>query len=386
MMISPENIIENENFQNFIKKRKIQKSTEMIYARRLNDFCRFVDKNPTQLIEKAQEEYYLKIEDQKIYNFVEDYLNELKEEGKSTNTIKSRYDTLKAFFKSFDIKTPDINDLSIFDNNLYIGIPDESDIRKAIQVSGLRDKAIVLLHFTSGIGAIELRYLTYGDFIDSVNEYLDLNIDDKLDVSKVISDLDKRKDTIGTWNIKKIKSGIDYITFNTPESTQAILDYLRDREMNNKLIKSFEDPLFVNTWNKPLTKSVHGAIFKRINNKAGFGHLYGERRFFTSGTLRKTFEEALNEAELDKVTINRFLGNKLDKNKSYPNDIEAMKNQYINALEFLSLYNSTQGTNPEFEILMEKFNEKDQELQQIKEHIKFLEEKMKLIIPDEKPS
>ncbi len=386
MVISPENIIEDENFQNFIKKREIRESTEMLYARRLNDFCKFIGQNPTQLIEKAQKEHNIKIEDQEIYNFVEDYLNELKDEGKSTNTIKNRYDTLNAFFKSFDIKTPDIMNLSTSGNDLNTGIPDESDIRKAVHVSGLRDKAIILLHFTSGMGAIELRYLTYGDFIDSVDEYLDLNEDDKLDVSKVISNLDKRNDTIGTWQIKKIKSGINYVTFNTPESTQAILDYLKDREMNNKLVKSFEDPLFVNTWNKPLAKSVHGAIFKRINNKAGFGHLDGKRRFLTSGTLRKTFKKALNEAELDEVTIDSFLGYKVNKTKSDFSDIESMKSQYVDALEFLSLDNSSQGTNSEFEMLMEKFNEKDQELNQIKEHLKYLEEKMKSLTPDEKQS
>jgi site-specific recombinase XerD len=382
MLMSPENIRKDENFKNFIKNREIRESTEILYARRLNDFCKFIDKTPTQLVEEALEEQNLKAEDQKIHNFVEEYLDELKEDGKSTNTIKNRYDTLKAFFSEFNVKTPNIKNSITPHDKLTIGeIPDIDDVRKAIQISGLRDKAIILLHFASGMGAIELRYLTYGDFIDSVEEYLNLNPDEKLNLSKVISELDKRKDIIGTWQIKKIKSGIDYITFNTPESTQAILDYLADREMNNKLIKSFEDPLFVNTWNKPLAKSVHGAIFKRINDKAGFGHMDGKRRFFTSGKLRKTFEKTMFKADVDKITIDCFLGYKInDMNESDLRDMsEFLKTQYINALDYLKLDNSYEGSNSEFEMLLTKFNEKDKELEQIKEHMKYLEKKMNSI-------
>lgn len=386
MIISPQSIRKDESFRNFVKNREIRESTEILYARRLNDFCKFIGKNPTQLIEEALEEQNLDSQNQKLYNIVKDYFNELKDEGRSNNTIKNRYDTLKAFFNEFKISTPSIKDSVNLQEELIQGkIPEKSEVKKAIQVSGLRDKAIILLHFTSGMGAIELRYLTYGDFIDSIDEYLDLSPEEKLDLPKIASKLDKRKDIIGTWHIKKIKTGITYITFNTPESTRAILDYLMDREMNNKLIKSFEDPLFINTWNKPLAKSVHGAIFKRINEKAGFGHIDGKRRFFTSGTLRKSFEKILYKAGIDKMAVNCFLGYKNeDINESdLANIHESLKIQYANALPFLNIDNSYDGINSEFEMLLTKFNDKDEELQQIKEQMKYLEEKMKSLAPDE---
>lgn len=382
MVISPQSIRKDESFRNFVKNREIRESTEILYARRLNDFCKFIGKNPTQLIEEALEEQNLDSQNQKLYNVVEDYFNELKDEGRSNNTIKNRYDTLKAFFNEFKISTPSIKDSVNLQEELIQGkIPEKSEIKKAIQVSGLRDKAIILLHFTSGMGAIELRYLTYGDFIDSIDEYLDLSPEEKLDLSKIASKLDKRKDIIGTWHIKKIKTGITYITFNTPESTRAILDYLMDREMNNKLIKSFEDPLFINTWNKPLAKSVHGAIFKRINEKAGFGHIDGKRRFFTSGTLRKSFEKIMYKADVDKMAINCFLGYKSNEMNELDlmNIHESLKTQYIRALPFLNLDNSYERTNSEFEMLLNKFNEKDEELKQIKQQMKYLEEKMNSI-------
>lgn len=387
MEISPSDIINDKKFQNFIKSRELRESTELLYARRLTDFCNFIDKDPTELIEEALEEYNQKSGSQKVSNYIDHYLDELRDNGKSKNTIKNRYDTLKAFFSGFEIDTSTIKHIKGFKNENLVPeeLPGRGHIKKAIQVSGIRDKAILLLHFSSGMGAIELRNLTYRDFIGSVDEYLDLNDEEKLNVPKVVSELNKNE-IVGTWQIMKLKSGIPYITFNSPESTKAIMDYLMDRERNNKPIETFDDPLFVNTWNKPLAKSVHGAIFKRINDKAGFGHLEGKRRFITSGTLRKSFEKTLNEADVDAITIDCFLGYKVDVNGSEFMDIGAMKDQYIGALEFLSLDNHNQGTNPEFEMLMEKFNEKDQELKQIKEHIKYLEEKMKSITPDRNQS
>ncbi len=385
MLMSPQ-IIENDaNFNKFVNKRKLKESTSLLYARRLNDFCKFIEKTPNQLIEESQKEQNLKAEEQKVYNFVEEYITELKDDGKSITTIKNRYDTLRAFFKEFDIETPNINSFTP-QENLKIGdIPEVPDIRKAIQISGFRDKAIILLHFTSGMGAIELRNLTYLDFINSIKEYLDFNPDEMLNLSQVVRELDG-KDIIGTWKLKKIKSRIVYTTFNTPESNQAILDYLQDRERNNKPIKSLNDPLFVNTRNKPLAKIVHGAIFKRINDKADFQHLYGKRRFFTAGTLRKSFSETLKKSKLDDITIDFLLGYKLNKEieTDFKNNIESIKNQYITALGSLSLYSYYNESNSEFEQLMARFNEKDKELEQIKEQLKYLEKRIKLVKSDER--
>ena len=381
MKISPQNVRDDETFRNFIRSRELRESTEILYARRLTDFCNFIDKDPTELVEEMLKEHDQKSSAQKLSKYVENYLDELKDEGKSFNTLNNRFDTLKAFFNDFNINTSIIKNIKTFENeNLtFDELPGRDHIRKAIQVSGLRDKAIVLLHFSSGMGAIELRYLTYRDFIDSVDEYLDLNDEEKLNISKVVSELDKKENIIGTWKIKKIKSGISYITFNSPESVHAILDYLIDRERNNKSIEKFEDPLFVNTWNKPLEKSVHGAIFKRVNDKAGFKHLEGKRRFFTSGTLRKAFEKALHKSGLDEITIDCFLGYKIDNmNKSdFINNIESLKTQYMGALDSLCLDSQYQGTNSEFELLIAKFNENDEELKRIKEHVKYLEEIVK---------
>ena len=60
MKISPQNIKNDERFKNFIKERKLRESTEIIYSRRLSDFCEFIGKTPAKLIEEALKEHNLK--------------------------------------------------------------------------------------------------------------------------------------------------------------------------------------------------------------------------------------------------------------------------------------------------------------------------------------
>ena len=116
MEISHLDIVKDRTFQDFIKNREISKSTELLYARRLTDFCNFIDKDPTELIEEALEEYNQKSGKQEVTTYVEDYLNELKNNGKSNNTIKNRCDTLKAFLSEFEVDTTAINGIKSFKN------------------------------------------------------------------------------------------------------------------------------------------------------------------------------------------------------------------------------------------------------------------------------
>ncbi len=67
MKISPQSIRDDAKFKNFIEKREIRESTEILYSRRLSDFCEFTGKSPEELIEEALEEQNLETENQKIY-------------------------------------------------------------------------------------------------------------------------------------------------------------------------------------------------------------------------------------------------------------------------------------------------------------------------------
>ena len=165
---------------------------------------------------------------------------------------------------------------------------------------------------SSGMEANELRHLTYGDFVSSIKEYVDLNPEEIFDIKKIEDKLYRVDQIVGTWKIEKNRTKKPYVTFNTPESTTAILSYLIDRERKNKPIKSLGDPLFVNSQNQALDVSAHGSIFKRVNNRANFGYITRKRRFFSSTMLRKYFKTKLYESGVDEKTLKAILGQELN--------------------------------------------------------------------------
>ncbi len=361
---------------NFMERRKLSESTQRVYSGRLKAFCEFLDKTPSELIKESQKESGLK-----IHEYFNNYIENLKNTGKSSNTIINRIDTVKAFYKEYNIDTDSINQIinSEADNLALNEIISQDQIKEALELSSLRDKAIILLHMSSGMEATELRHLTYENFINSIEEYIDLNSDDEFNVNKIADELFKKNEIIGTWRIKKYRTSKPYVTFNSPESTRAILSYLIDRKRKNKPIKSLNEPLFVNSQNQALNVSTHGSIFKRVNNRAHFGYLTKKRRFFSSTMLRRYFKAKLLESGVDKSSINLILGQKFNNDMNHYSNIEikSLKSKYSDALVNLSLEKPDIKTayNEEYENLLQQINEKDKELEEIKKylnHIKIL--------------
>lgn len=374
-------ILKDPYFINFIERKNLSKSTERVYLGRIKSFCQFVGKNPSELIKEARNESGIKIDE-----YFHDYIENLKNSGKSFNTIINQTDTVKSFYNQFDINTKNIKPI-IFpetDNLDYNKLVSLDQIREALELSSLRDKAIVLLHLSSGMEATELRFLTYGDFINSIEEYIDFKPEELLNVRKIADSLLKMDDLVGTWKIEKHRTEKAYVTFNTPESTKAILSYLIDRERKNKTIKSLNVPLFVNSQNQALKKSVHGSIFKRINNRANFGYLTKNRRLFSSTMLRKYFKTQLHGSGVDDATIDAFLGQKLDNNINYHSneEVRILKEKYIDSLNVLSVENANIETETitsnEYKMLISKLNQKDKELEEIRKYLKHIKQVMNL--------
>jgi site-specific recombinase XerD len=379
MLESDIEVIKDPYFINFIKSKNLSEPTERVYTGRLRSFCEFLGKTPSQLIKEAQKDGLRKSDE-----FFNDYIENLKESGKSSNTIINRVDTVKAFYHAFDVDTKNINKIKLIEpahlvDNKIISL---DQVKEALELSSLRDKAIILLHLSSGMEATELRYLTYGDFINSIEEYIDLEPEELFNIKKIADNLLKIDKIIGTWKIDKNRTGKPYVTFNTPESTQAILSYLIDRERKNKPFKSIKDPLFVNSQNQALQKSSHGSIFKRVNNRAHFGYLTEKRRFFSSTMLRKYFKNKLYESGIDESTINALLGQKLGDNIDYhsKDEIKVLKKRYVDVVAGLSVENVNfeieEITSNEYKKLIAKLNEKENELEEIKRYLKRIKQVM----------
>lgn len=89
-------------------------------------------------------------------------------------------------------------------------IPIIDHVREAVKVSNLRDRSIILLMLSTGMGSGEIRNIKCADFINSVAEYTELFDYDKLNIQKLAFELRKLDNTIGTRKIHRFKTGMPY--------------------------------------------------------------------------------------------------------------------------------------------------------------------------------
>lgn len=335
--------IENDPcVKDFIRSRRLRDSTKMMYLIRINQYSQFIGKTPAELIDEAEEEqdHGIKSRKRKIKGYILDYVEELKK-NKSDRTIRGHLDTIFSFYKAFDVDTPHLRNIvpTNKENLSFDELPDLKHIKQAVKACNIRDRAIILLHFSSGMGASELRNLTCKDFITSIDEYLDLDDIDKENLFKVAVNLKDKKDLVGTWKIRRYKTDMPYITFNSPESTLAIVDYIFYRYKMNKPIKSIDDFLFTTQDNVKITSGSHQKLFMRLNDRVGFGHRTEKRRFFTSHMLRKLFTTSLYKAGVDKLAIDWMLGHKINPvtEAYFKTNEEDLKRNYMKVVHYLTL-------------------------------------------------
>jgi site-specific recombinase XerD len=343
-------------FIEFISNKELADSTKRIYAYRLKDFSVFLDKSPSDILYDSES---CRIEEN-LYRFIEN----MREEGKSEITIQNNLDTIRTFYNSYNMNLPP-NSYFIGENEVEDRILNKSHVEYALSIINKRDKAIILLQYTSGIYPQLLRNLKYEDFIMAMDNHLDIDEENLMNIKAVVNDLYRKHDLTGKWKFTK-KSGEIYYTFNTTESSRAILDYLMHRERTGKPLQNLSDPLFVNQDNMKLKKSTYDGIFTRINKKADFKLLDTNKRFFTSFNLRKSFRKALMDSGMDRLMIDAIFGYKSIIQWD-PEDVENLLINYKRASKFLVMdeYN-------DLERLKSKLNKNDMELKEIKKQVELL--------------
>ena len=130
----------------------------------------------------------------------------------------------------------------------------------------------------------------------------------------------------------RIKENVEYVTFCSPQCVYAIIDYFEEKG-------SYAEYLFPNTQGKKMSEQSHMGIFKRINDKLGFGlTANGKRRRFTSHKLRAVFSTNMYASGVDWTKIDQMLGhtpNKLTRAYRRPSE-DVYKEAYIDGLESIT--------------------------------------------------
>ena len=339
-----DDIKEDPHVIDFLNTRSLRESTTKEYLLRINAYCKYLDKTPTEIIEEAEneEDSNTRMKKRTIKRYLTDFLMFLKDSNKSENYISAMMSTIITFYHDFDIETPKIK-IKTNTNSKLITTNDivrKEHILKLLEHCNLKYKAIILLMSSSGMGQSEILNLTYNDFINAISDYYKPTDNELYDVYHISQKLEENKDElIGTWQIQRYKTSYGYITFSSPESIQMILHYLTDRILQNRPIKSLDDWLFESK-GKQISTSTLVSYFKGLNDRCEFGYV-GKHRFFTSHKLRKYFASTLHKNKIPELTTHWLLGHRVDPvtEAYFKADINSLKEQYKTVVEDLSIEN-----------------------------------------------
>ncbi|MGB9979413.1 tyrosine-type recombinase/integrase [Methanobacterium sp.] len=357
------NIQNDPHLIEFLQNLNVRKTTQEIYIKRLKVYCQFTGKTPTQLIEEAEEdeENRIRMKNRRIKKDIMKYLVYLREQNRSPNYITNLIATVKSFYGEYEIELPRIR-CNIKQEEELITTEDiinKKHIQKVLKYCNTKFKAIILLMMSSGMGSSEIRHLTFNNFITSQG----ITIKEPFDIDELLEILEKKRNEIGTWSIRRFKTNMPYVTFNSPESTAAIIDYLhyRTEHINPaKHVKNVDDFLFEARGKQMSLRGIM-AYFERLNDKCKFGYL-GRQRFFRSHGIRKFFASTLKNHGMDTIDAEWLIGHKLPMvtGTYIKPDIYRLKKEYMDILPHLSLSDVKTVTieSEEVKQLKESFEEK----------------------------
>lgn len=334
---------EDQKFQELLIIKNPKTKTRDIYKVVMKQYILVTGLTPTQLINEAEEEEDkgVKLRNRKIKTYLLNFIQYLRKKNFEETSISNYITYIKMFYKTFDIIIPRLPvKLKRFPKKDYKEWITKEDIKKALRFSNKKFKAIILLMASSGMGSAEIRNLKFEDFLHSIKEYLKYPLRQPYTVDDIKKSLSDNQHVIPTWEIQRVKTEEYYYTFSSPESVNAILDYLEDRESKNQPITGDHEPLFMGQIpGTVLSESGLATVFQKINQNAGFKKI-GNKGYFTSHELRRFFTDQAYKSHISEREVKWLRGQKTKDtfNRYTKPDPEILKLEYIEkALPCLSM-------------------------------------------------
>lgn len=281
---------------------------------------------PSELLKIAREEEKsfiddnnqistIEMDDRTVYKLQLDYYDFLLDEEEHNKPLKpktiiNKLATYRGFFSFFNVDLPDAIEVPVVKNRTRDkDIPTWQDVKRATELAkSPRDRAVILFCATTGFRISDVISRTISDLIEACDIYFEKDESKTLNVL-----LSKNPDNIvPCWelNPKKTKRYSTLtVTFNTPETTSLIFDYLNYRiELNKRNDKGdvieLDEPLFASQRggfldDYTLTKQC-SVINKRMGDEKDKNGVYGK---FRLQNLRKLFKTTCRRG-LQQIKVN----------------------------------------------------------------------------------
>lgn len=362
-------ILEDPLFKEFVITRQLKKSTIETYLQAWGQYIPITGKkNITEIISEAEQEedQGVKRRKRKIRKYFIQYIQTLEKKGLAPGTIRLYLSRIKAIYNEYDIDPPKIRYArNTQENRSFEELITFDELKEVISIVKPREKALILLHMTSGMGASEVRNLRVHDFETAIND--DVLNTDYTELEKKILE----ENIIGTWKIRRIKTGMPYVTFTTPEANIQLIKYLKYRKSLNIPIQNPEDYIFVTNTGRKLTSEYYAMIFSRINDYMGFGRLRSGGRRFTSHKLRKLFATLLYQKGMDKLMVDWLMGHKVDSvtDAYFKANIDHLRGEYEKRMHVLMFEKTVvrHVSSEEVREIVRELEEREREIRELRE-------------------
>ncbi len=323
-------------------------NTKRNFLQGMRYYTDFIKKNPKDILEEAENEIKngVLMRKRKIREYLLTFREWLKGREYAPKTIHNHMVAVKSFYRSFDIDLPQLNSkkqFRVLATEENTATPEKEHIQQILKYANVRNRALVLVHASSGLSMSDVLDLTVEDFKKNYDE----------------------KTLVTTLQLRRNKTGYDFITFLSPEATKAVLEYLEFRNRKPKTsrsrgafiawekrkIRSDKDFLFCSSYipdsylqtldekERMLTREGSMDTFRELARKTGLDTEKGVWQVMRTHNLRKFFYNALlnNGAE---IFFAKFLmGQTIDSVHAayYKADPKKLKERYLRYLPFLAL-------------------------------------------------
>lgn len=324
---------------NLIEKRDLAARTAQSYILHLRHYCEFQEMTPSDLIAEAREDQvkYPWLDDRRIQSRLIRFSKHIENQF-TYKTRKLAMGVIRTFYNEYQITLPQIKikqDLDDVKKQNTQKIPTIDHIRDAVELANPKYKAIILLMATSGMGLSEMRHLTIQDYYNAIGL-------EKFD-PEIITELHKKVylHTIPSFQVFRRKTRVQYTTFCTPETMEAINKYLKSQYTEEEPPEEPTTPLFVpfqkyKSQDGMIAANSLATYFRRINTKMGWGNS-GNYIFFHPHTLRRFFATTLTANRTPELYVHWFLGHKVNPVTEAYFKPAALKEEYRRIIPYLSL-------------------------------------------------
>ena len=349
-------------------------SSKKQYLFYFGKFLEFHNLNPTQFLEEAKKD---KVEAKTKIN---EFYRHLRDNGATLTYAKVNDATVKSFlsYHEIPIKTKKRIVRRKYDREILR----RSDIKKIIEsATQMRDKALIILAFQTGMSISDLLKLNYGH----VKEVLE---NETKGISVIDKENDKEKEVffenIGMIRYIREKTETEGFSIFGEDSITILEKYLNWRKQKGETLTD-ESPLFIAIRKKQRDRLSIRSTQRLIRDaivKAGITTFHDLKESKTVNpygfhAIRKAFCSIAEQYGMPKSQVEMSLGHKLDYDSAYKGftDEEKILN-YQKVERYLSIYSmeqeleeKTEEHDETIEELQKKLEAKDQELRDLKEYV-----------------